>query len=124
MGPAQSFHADLPEGHGGGGPPVQAVLGDVSQLTLLGFAASNDQIAAGRIKPLAVTSARRLPELPDVPTVAESSFSGFKAHSWIFSVEPGGRDRRAGREPAAWSRHWRSRLGPGVAVGAAMGAEW
>jgi tripartite-type tricarboxylate transporter receptor subunit TctC len=74
--------------YGGGGPAVQAVLGDVSQLTLLSFAALKGQIAAGRIKPLAVTGARRLPELPDVPTVAESGFPGFEAYSWIGIFAP------------------------------------
>jgi tripartite-type tricarboxylate transporter receptor subunit TctC len=51
--------------YSGGGPAVQAVLGDVSQLTLLSFAALKGQIAGGKIKPLAVTGAKRLPELPD-----------------------------------------------------------
>ncbi|GAB3769111.1 tripartite tricarboxylate transporter substrate binding protein [Ramlibacter monticola] len=74
--------------YGGGGPAVQAVLGDVSQLTLLSFAALKGQIAAGKIKPLAVTGARRLPELPDVPTVAESGFPGFEAYSWIGIFAP------------------------------------
>lgn len=74
--------------YGGGGPAVQAVLGDVSQLTLLSFAALKGQIAAGKIKPLAVTGAKRLPDLPDVPTVAESGFPGFEAYSWIGIFAP------------------------------------
>jgi tripartite-type tricarboxylate transporter receptor subunit TctC len=76
--------------YGGGGPAVQAVLGDVSQLTLLSYAALKGQIAAGRIKPLAVTGAKRLPDLPDVPTVAESGFPGFEAYSWIGIFAPAG----------------------------------
>lgn len=74
--------------YGGGGPAVQAVLSDVSQLTLLSYAALKGQIAAGKIKPLAVTGARRLPDLPDVPTVAESGFPGFEAYSWIGIFAP------------------------------------
>jgi tripartite-type tricarboxylate transporter receptor subunit TctC len=74
--------------YGGGGPAIQAVLGDVSQITLLSYAATKGQIAAGKIKPLAVTGARRLPELPDVPTVAESGFPGFEAYSWIGIFAP------------------------------------
>ena len=76
--------------YSGGGPAVQAVLGDVSQLTLLSYAALKGQIAAGKIKPLAVTGAKRLPELPDVPTVAESGFPGFEAYSWIGIFAPAG----------------------------------
>ena len=67
--------------YGGGGPAVQAVLGNVSDLTLLSYAALRGQISAGKIKPLAVTGNKRLPELPDVPTVAESGFPGFEAYS-------------------------------------------
>ena len=74
--------------YSGGGPAVQAVLGDVSQLTLLSYAALKGQIAAGKIRPLAVTGAKRLPELPDVPTVAESGFPGFEAYSWIGIFAP------------------------------------
>ncbi len=74
--------------YGGGGPAIQAVLGDVSQITLLSYAATRAQIAAGKIKPLAVTGAKRLPELPDVPTVAESGFPGFEAYSWIGIFAP------------------------------------
>jgi tripartite-type tricarboxylate transporter receptor subunit TctC len=76
--------------YGGGGPAVQAVLGDVSQLTLLSYAALKGQIAAGKIKPLAVTGSRRLADLPNVPTVAESGFPGFEAYSWIGIFAPAG----------------------------------
>lgn len=74
--------------YGGGGPAVQAVVGDVASLTLLSYAALRGQIAAGRIKPLAVTGAKRLPELPDVPAVAECGFPGFEAYSWIGIFAP------------------------------------
>ena len=74
--------------YGGGGPAVQAVLGDVSQLTLLSYAALKGQIAAGKIKPLAVTGSKRLADLPNVPTVAESGFAGFEAYSWIGIFAP------------------------------------
>ena len=75
---------------GGGGPAVQAVLGDVTSLTLLSYAALRSQIAAGKLKALAVTGARRLPELPEVPTVAESGYPGFEAYSWIGIFAPSG----------------------------------
>ena len=74
--------------YSGSGPAVQAVLGDVSQLTPLSYAALKGQIAAGKIKPLAVTGAKRLPDLPNVPTVAESGFPGFEAYSWIGIFAP------------------------------------
>jgi tripartite-type tricarboxylate transporter receptor subunit TctC len=74
----------------GAGPALQAVLGDVSQLTALSYAALRGQIAAGKIKPLAVTGSTRLPELPNVPTVAESGFPGFQAYSWVGIFAPQG----------------------------------
>lgn len=74
--------------YAGGGPAVQAVLGDQTSLTLLSYAALRSQIAAGKIKPLAVSGAVRLPELPNVPTVAESGFPGFEAYSWIGIFAP------------------------------------
>jgi tripartite-type tricarboxylate transporter receptor subunit TctC len=76
--------------YAGAGPALQAVLGDVSQLTALSYAALRGQIAAGKIKPLAVTGAKRLPELPNVPTVAESGFPGFQAYSWVGIFAPQG----------------------------------
>ncbi len=74
----------------GGGPAVQAVLGNVTSLTLLSYAALRGQITAGKIRPLAVTGSKRLPELPDVPTVAECGFPGFEAYSWIGIFAPAG----------------------------------
>ena len=40
------------------------------------------QIRAGKLKPLAVTSPQRSPELPDVPTLAEAGVSGFEMSTW------------------------------------------
>ena len=41
------------------------------------------QIQAGSLRALAVTSLVRYPQLPDVPTVAESGFPGFEAIQWV-----------------------------------------
>jgi tripartite-type tricarboxylate transporter receptor subunit TctC len=73
---------------GGGGPAVQAVLGNTVSFTLLSYAALKGNLAAGKIKALAVTGSRRLADLPDVPTVAESGFPGFEAYSWIGIFAP------------------------------------
>ncbi len=74
--------------YAGGGPAVQAVLGDTSQITLLSYAALRAQIQAGKVKALAVTGSKRLADLPQVPTVAESGFAGFEAYSWIGIFAP------------------------------------
>ncbi|RTZ41128.1 tripartite tricarboxylate transporter substrate binding protein [Candidimonas sp. SYP-B2681] len=73
---------------GGGGPAVQAVLGNVVNFTLLSYAAMKAQIAADKIKPLAVTGTTRLPDLPNTPTVQESGFPEYEAYSWIGIFAP------------------------------------
>jgi tripartite-type tricarboxylate transporter receptor subunit TctC len=57
-------------------------------MTLLSYAALKGQIQAEKLKALAVTGAQRLPELPKVPTVAESGYPGFEAYSWIGAFAP------------------------------------
>lgn len=47
-------------------------------------------IKSGSLKPIAVTSAKRVPSLPDVPTVSEAGVPGFDAVSWIGALVPAG----------------------------------
>jgi tripartite-type tricarboxylate transporter receptor subunit TctC len=47
-------------------------------------------LQAGRIKPIAVSTAQRSPLLPNVPTVAESGFPGFDDHTWFSFFAPAG----------------------------------
>jgi tripartite-type tricarboxylate transporter receptor subunit TctC len=49
-----------------------------------------EYIKAGSVRALAVTSASRVPVLPDVPTIAESGFKGFEATSWNGVLVPAG----------------------------------
>lgn len=48
------------------------------------------QVQSGMVRGLAVTSLKRLPELPDVPTAAESGFPGFEASGWFALFAPAG----------------------------------
>jgi tripartite-type tricarboxylate transporter receptor subunit TctC len=48
------------------------------------------QVKGGRLRAIAVTSARRSPELPAVPTVAESGYPGFEANTWYGLLVPAG----------------------------------
>ena len=52
--------------------------------------AVTSHVKNGRLKPLAVTSAKRAASLPDVPTMAESGLPGFEAVSWIGALVPAG----------------------------------
>ena len=47
-------------------------------------------IKSGKMHPLAITSLQRAPELPQVPTVAESGYKGFESITWFGSVGPAG----------------------------------
>jgi len=74
----------------GSAPALTALLaGDVQVifdvvLTALPF------ILDGRLRALAVTTAARLPVLPDVPTIAESGFPGYEATTWFGVAAPRG----------------------------------
>jgi len=48
------------------------------------------QLRGGKLRALAVTSAKRSPELPEVPTIAESGYPGFEANTWYGLLAPAG----------------------------------
>ncbi len=60
--------------HDGGGPALLAVLGGHADASFLYTAQLAPQIGAGKMRALAVTDTRRLPDLPNVPTVREEGF--------------------------------------------------
>ena len=70
------------------GPAFVDLLGGQTQIMFPGLAAALPHIKAGKVKPLAVTGTRRHPLLPDVPTFAESGFSGFDGVQWYGIVGP------------------------------------
>ena len=76
----------------GTAPAVTDLLGRQVDTTFTGVTALLPQIRGGRLRALAVSSASRIPSLPDVPTVAESGFPGFDADQWYGLVAPAGTD--------------------------------
>jgi tripartite-type tricarboxylate transporter receptor subunit TctC len=66
----------------GGSPAVIAVIANEAQMTLTNYTAVAAQVDAGRLKLLAVTSAQRATQLPNVPTVAESGLDGYDFNLW------------------------------------------
>jgi tripartite-type tricarboxylate transporter receptor subunit TctC len=67
---------------------LTALMGGQIQLTFHQFPAVIQQIKAGAVKPLAITSAKRNPLIPDVPTVAESGFPNFESITWFALFAP------------------------------------
>ena len=73
--------------------PAQAVGAAVAGHTQLSSTSMPPAVAhvkAGRVRPIAVTSAQRSPALPDVPTVNEQGFSGFDDLTWTGIFAPAG----------------------------------
>jgi tripartite-type tricarboxylate transporter receptor subunit TctC len=74
----------------GGGPAVQDLIAGHVQLTFMTALEASGHIKAGRLRALAVTSDKRVPALPDVPTLAESALPGFNSISWLGLLAPAG----------------------------------
>lgn len=72
----------------GGGPAMQGLLGKQIASIFATPISAGPHIKSGRIRALAVTSARRTEFMPEVPTVAESGYAGFEATNWYAYVLP------------------------------------
>jgi tripartite-type tricarboxylate transporter receptor subunit TctC len=69
---------------------LPAVMAGEVQLMFASLPGSIGQIRAGRIRAIAVTSAKRSNAAPDIPTVAESGVPGYEASSWFAFLAPAG----------------------------------
>jgi len=67
----------------GAGPAMQDLVGGQIQLMFDNLASSLGQIKAGRVKALAVTTAKRTSLAPDLPTISESGLPGFDISTWF-----------------------------------------
>jgi tripartite-type tricarboxylate transporter receptor subunit TctC len=76
--------------YGGGAPALVALLSGQIEILITPPPTLLPMIKAGRVRPLAVSSATRNPALPDVPTIEESGFPGFEASSWYVVAAPAG----------------------------------
>jgi tripartite-type tricarboxylate transporter receptor subunit TctC len=72
----------------GGGPLMaDAVAGHVP-LSIGSVFVTKPHIDSKKLRPLAVTTSKRSPDLPDVPTIAESGYAGFEAPAWWAVIAP------------------------------------
>jgi tripartite-type tricarboxylate transporter receptor subunit TctC len=74
----------------GGGPMMTDILGGTIKVMFINQDVALQHVKAGKLRPLAVSSAQRNPLYPDVPTVAESGYKGFEALSWSGISAPKG----------------------------------
>ncbi len=74
----------------GGGPAVTDLLGGQVQMYFGNLSELAPHAAGGQIRIIGVSSLQRAKQLPDVPTVAESGFPGFKTLTWNGLVAPAG----------------------------------
>jgi len=74
----------------GGGPALEGLLNGRVDFYFPVLVTAMPQITAGQVKALTVTSAKRLPNLPNVPTLAESNIKDIDVSHWVGIFAPGG----------------------------------
>lgn len=74
----------------GSAPAVTDLLGGQVQSMFDNTPSALPHVQGGRLRAIAITSAKRSPLLPDVPTLAESGFPGFDVQSWFGLAAPAG----------------------------------
>ena len=77
----------------GGALALAAVMGGEVQLTFSNLSVALPQVKSGKVKGIAVTSAKRTTALPELPTVAESGLPGFEATASVGMLAPTGTPR-------------------------------
>ncbi|MFY3853492.1 Bug family tripartite tricarboxylate transporter substrate binding protein [Achromobacter xylosoxidans] len=74
----------------GSGPAVADLLGGQVDSMFDNLPSSLPHVQAGKLRAIGVTSPRRLPAVPEVPTLAESGLPGFDVESWFGLMAPAG----------------------------------
>jgi tripartite-type tricarboxylate transporter receptor subunit TctC len=77
----------------GGGDAIKAVLAQETQLLFLTPLALMPHVRAGKMRAIGVTSLKRTPVAPDVPTLAEAGLAGFDVDNWHTLFAPRGTPR-------------------------------
>ena len=66
----------------GGAPATIAVLSGESDMTFTNYVAVSKHIEAGKLRILGISSGKRSPQLPNVPTIAEGGLGGYAVEMW------------------------------------------
>lgn len=87
----------------GGAPALQDLLGGRVAMYYSTLSTSQPYIDNGKLIPLATTGPKRLPQLPKVPTIAESGYPGYSATNWYAFVA-------SSKVPAPLLERWNAEL--------------
>ncbi len=74
----------------GSAPAMTDLLGGQIDIMFDNMPSAIQHVRSGKLRPLAVTTAKRSPELPNVPTIAEAGLPGYEATSWFGLFAPAG----------------------------------
>lgn len=77
----------------GDAPLNTALIAGEVQLAVVPFATAKPHVEAGRLRALGIAGGKRVPALPDVPTIAEAGLPGFESSSWQGWFAPAGTPR-------------------------------
>jgi len=83
----------LPIPYKGQGPMFQALLAGEVDVAIVSMQSALSQFKNGRLKPLAITAAKRSRALPELPTMEENGLAGFDLTSWHGLFAPAGTPR-------------------------------
>ncbi|MGZ5161037.1 MAG: Bug family tripartite tricarboxylate transporter substrate binding protein [Burkholderiales bacterium] len=73
----------------GGSQAAFAVLSGEADMTFTSYVVIAPHVEAGKLRVLGVSSAQRMPQLPDVPTIAENGLPGYEHEQWYGLFAPG-----------------------------------